>query len=409
MNKEEYPELYSEYDKSKNLVPFEDLRKSHKDKVWWVCPEYGHSYSGILRNRVYKLYRCPICAGQHTLPGFNDLLHLKPGLASEWDTEKNSKKADEVTLGSKYRAWWLCPRSGHSYDTTVKDRVQHETGCPFCTGRKPILGVNDLRSLHPEIAKEWDYGKNTKDILTITSQSHSKVWWLCSDYGHSYHKEVRGRTRHGQGCPICSGRRVLLGFNSLVDTHPHLVKEWDTSSGKSPHEVSYASTYKPVWRCLKGHLWRASVLNRVFGKSGCPWCSNRNPIVEELIRQELLGVKARVPISGWKMSTCEVDCLLEDYIAVEYDGSFWHRDKVNTDVSKTQDLIDSGYYVIRVREQSNGNVLPLLPPVRGLYQIRYTYDKDHTHLLEMLQYLLYTVRYDRLYLDHLENNDKGNR
>ena len=69
MNKEEYPELYKEYDKTKNLVPFEDLRKSHKDKVWWVCPEYGHSYSGILRNRVYKLYRCPICSGQQTLPG----------------------------------------------------------------------------------------------------------------------------------------------------------------------------------------------------------------------------------------------------------------------------------------------------------------------------------------------------
>ena len=64
---------------------------------------------------------------------------------------------------------------------------------------------------------------------------------------------------------------------------------------------------------------------------------------------------------------------------------------------------------LTVREQSNANVLPLLPPVRGLYQIRYTYDKDHTHLLEMLQYLLYTVRYDRMYLDHLENNDKGNR
>ena len=58
---------------------------------------------------------------------------------------------------------------------------------------------------------------------------------------------------------------------------------------------------------------------------------------------------------------------------------------------------------------ADATVLPLLPPVRGLYQIRYTYDKDHTHLLEMLQYLLYTVRYDRLYLDHLENNDKGNR
>lgn len=63
----------------------------------------------------------------------------------------------------------------------------------------------------------------------------------------------------------------------------------------------------------------------------------------------------------------------------------------------------------RCVDATNGNVLPLLPPVRGLYQIRYTYDKDHTHLLEMLQYLLYTVRYDRMYLDHLENNDKGNR
>ena len=104
-----------------------------------------------------------------------------------------------------------------------------------------------------------------------------------------------------------------------------------------------------------------------------------------------------------------MDCLIDECIVIEYDGSFWHKHKISTDISKSQGLINAGYSVIRVREQSNGNELPLLPEVKGLYQLRYEYDEKHTSLIPKLQDLLYTVRYDRLYLDHLENNDKGNR
>lgn len=30
------------------------------------------------------------------------------------------------------------------------------TRCPYCTGRKVLAGFNDLASLFPKLAKEWD-------------------------------------------------------------------------------------------------------------------------------------------------------------------------------------------------------------------------------------------------------------
>jgi hypothetical protein len=48
----------------------------------------------------------------------------------------------------------------------------------------------------------------------------------------------------------------------------------------------------------------------------------------------------------------DVDMLLWSYkIAVEYDGSFWHRGKEHTDRDKTRALERAGWTVIRVREE----------------------------------------------------------
>ena len=69
---------------------------------------------------------------------------------------------------------------------------------------------------------------------------------------------------------------------------------------------------------------------------------------------------------------------------------------ISTDISKSQGLINAGYSVIRVREQSNGNELPLLPEVKGLYQLRYEYDEKHTSLIPQLQDLISEVMRDRM-------------
>lgn len=57
-------------------------------------------------------------------------------------------------------------------------------GCPYCTGRNVGQG-NDLASLYPELAAQWDLRKNApgkpSDVL---AGSHSPAWWLC-EKGHS--------------------------------------------------------------------------------------------------------------------------------------------------------------------------------------------------------------------------------
>ena len=48
----------------------------------------------------------------------------------------------------------------------------------------------------------------------------------------------------------------------------------------------------------------------------------------------------------------DVDIVLEDLsVVVEFDGSYWHRNKADKDRDKTQLIEDAGWRVIRVRER----------------------------------------------------------
>ena len=38
-------------------------------------------------------------------------------------------------------------------------------------------------------------------------------------------------------------------------------------------------------------------------------------------------------------------------LAIEFDGSFWHKDKLALDKIKSEMLMDEGYKVIRIREE----------------------------------------------------------
>jgi len=63
----------------------------------------------------------------------------------------------------------------------------------------------------PEIVKEWDYDKNI-DLMPemFTGGSHKDVWWKCKR-GHSWQARISNRVYGKQGCPYCSGQRVVQG------------------------------------------------------------------------------------------------------------------------------------------------------------------------------------------------------
>ena len=77
-------------------------------------------------------------------------------LMAEWDWEKNIE-ADpkQLTVGSHQKAWWKCSK-GHEWLAEVKNR-NIGIGCPYCSGRYAVKGENDLQTVNPDLAKEWNY------------------------------------------------------------------------------------------------------------------------------------------------------------------------------------------------------------------------------------------------------------
>ena len=99
------------------------------------------------------------------------------------------------------KVWWKCS-NGHEWQTTISHRTIG-SGCPYCSGLKVIKGENDLQTVNPTLANEWNYEKN--DGLTpldVRPSSGKKVWWKCRE-GHEWQATINHRN-NGNGCPICA-------------------------------------------------------------------------------------------------------------------------------------------------------------------------------------------------------------
>ena len=126
--------------------------------------------------------------------------------------------------------------------------------------------------LKPNLIIDWDFEKNSKlDPKKISIGSGMKVWWHCKN-GHSWEAAIYHRTKNKSGCPYCSNNKISIE-NSILITHPQLIKEWDFKINvqAKPEMYSYGSTKKVFWKCNKGHSWEASIGKRTSGR-GCPEC-----------------------------------------------------------------------------------------------------------------------------------------
>jgi hypothetical protein len=126
---------------------------------------------------------------------------VRPALAAEWDHGKNdSITPDSVGVSDLNSVHWICPK-GHSYEQIIAYRAQ--AGCPQCSGRKVIVGINDLATVNPSLAKEWDIEKNGElTPESVSAGSGKKVFWIC-DQKHSFDSVIVARMR-GNGCPTCA-------------------------------------------------------------------------------------------------------------------------------------------------------------------------------------------------------------
>ena len=275
------PNIAADWHPTKNgYVTPEKISFASGRKVWWLG-KCGHEWQMSVSNRNHGM-GCPICANKKVLAGFNDLPTTHPELAAEWDHAKNTTiQPTQITYGSTKKVWWLCSE-GHSYQATPSNRSWGK-GCPVCGKVKSARNkhLNHIRNndcidvTHPLLSKEWDLqrnGETTPGMVTLGSDY--KAWWIC-EKGHSYQSAVSNRVK-GNGCPICSGHKIIPDINDLATINPQLVVEWDWDKNTDdPHTISPNSRKKAWWKCAEcGNEWQAEIHSRNRGV-GCPICAKK--------------------------------------------------------------------------------------------------------------------------------------
>jgi hypothetical protein len=169
-----------------------------------------------------------------------------------------------VTAGSNMRVSWKCPLD-HLWEAVIAKRSLSGRNCPYCSNQAVLAGFNDLATTHPQLAAQahgWD-------PRSVTAGSGTVREWKCQ-HGHIWRTTIGNRSSQETGCPTCSNRVVLDGFNDLATTHPQLAAQ---AHGWDPRSVTAGSGTVREWKCQYGHIWKAQLVKRSDRGSGCPICS----------------------------------------------------------------------------------------------------------------------------------------
>jgi hypothetical protein len=183
----------------------------------------------------------------------------------------------EDFAGVKAKHAWAC-QFGHVWWAQYQSVVgESGTWCPFCSGRQAVSGSNDLATVNPLLAEEFDVARNAPLCREeLLPSAHSRVYWLCSR-GHSYQARVSNRQLLGTGCPYCSGHKVLEGFNDLATTEPEIALLWHPSKNGDlkPSQVKRTSNIPVWWICSEGHESESYLPDKTRARGSCVVCSGR--------------------------------------------------------------------------------------------------------------------------------------
>ena len=218
------PVLAAEWHPTKNkpLTP-ELVGPGSTKKVWWLSKTCGHEWLAEIRSR-HQGSNCPYCTGKQILIGFNDLATTHPEIAQQWDYERNGTlNPTNVIAGSERKVYWICNK-GHSWSASIEKRTNGRH-CPVCSNKKVLAGFNDLQTIQPQLAAEWNYIKNGNLKPTdVTCGTAKKVWWICNK-GHQYKASINHRYSLNNGCPICNESKGELAIRQFLINKNILFKE----------------------------------------------------------------------------------------------------------------------------------------------------------------------------------------
>lgn len=234
--------------------------------------------------------------------------------------------AKDLAYASNKKVLWLCDRK-HLFCVEVSKVTLESRWCPYCAGKKILVGFNDLMTVDPYLALQI-HGTSEFNGFEVSRWSHKYLQWVCSTCSNIWRASVANRSL-GRGCPECSRKNTSGAEKKLQEL---LSKYYSTNTGHT----------------------------------------------------------TRLPLSWRTRSSVQVDTLIEDEkCVVEYDGAWYHHtgEAIQRDLEKNKLFRENGYRLVRIRETSERYPLNSLGPIDDKYlEIEYKYpDSGEIDLTETVE------------------------
>lgn len=138
----------------------------------------------------------------------------------------------------------------------------------------------------PVIAGQWNHELNERDGFgspdDYTIGSGVKTWWHCN-HGHDWKAAICDRIR-GRGCPYCSNKLLLKGYNDLETMCPWITMRWDYFMNRmmrlgEPSDYLYGSHAKVWVKCGNPlHPSRYLSIQAIMDNYHCLYCIGKLPV-----------------------------------------------------------------------------------------------------------------------------------
>lgn len=319
--------------------PSQVLAGSTKD-VEWECSLCNNRWFAQPRSRTRMLNAtggCPDCARKEAIVtrGFKKMLKdVYPPLVSELTDQSD---ADHLTYSSHNVVYWTCP-IGHNYQMSVNKRINGRK-CPYCNFHEPLQGFNNLGAVRPDLIKEViDESK-----LELLANSQEVIdWQHTGDDGvtHLWKSKIIYRAYQNSNCHICSGFAVQIGVNDFKTFLDKSKLEWCDNNDVDPSEITTGSSKKVTLICKK-HKDHNTMTDHVKNfSSGSRICQDCKPTgdwfrskgeqeVVDFITDEYPDLLIETNVRRFKKhGISELDAFVENKVAVDYNGDYWHQEGV---------------------------------------------------------------------------------
>ena len=167
--------------------------------AWFKCPVCGELVYRQIADMCKRNFVCPKCQYGSRKPLINPRILSIEEVMNKIHKNNPDVFTDDVYVNNKTEMDFYCSK-GHHWTNKPDVHMYTKSGCPYCSGSRPIVGETDLGTTRPDIVKLLKYPEKA-----VLYKEHSNQYedFICPNCGKELNRCINNVSQRGLHCENC--------------------------------------------------------------------------------------------------------------------------------------------------------------------------------------------------------------